>query len=410
MYLQNVFKSEILLTNKLGKILAHFHGLKGSKIVLEADGCAVCDDDTLLWYAEQKSTFMLLEETEEWVSPGSNATLTAFSLLDDLNTSSQTLFTTIDNQQPSTSFGFAVPPNSPSTTLSMSSTALSSSSSTNMECAKFAENFAIPWEKFPPDVMDLLEKKQFLGKKINTVANIIVDEMRKQSLYLPLNIIRSISQKCASRYPESFIEKDIHGNPLSLTPVSLITTIKNRNNFLNRKPKRQNDTEPVIPLKQRRLAETLQKTCFNWQPCENITDDMEQKKQFLKDNFVKQKFSTEEEKLISDYMKECFQIQRRFFNDRENIPPVTSIQENWPFIFKKKYLYEHFFYLMNVQATNFEKKFIENRPKMVKFFKLDSANTADADIITAIASYFKEDVRVLFRFFKVSIRNLVLIC
>lgn len=73
-------------------------------------------------------------------------------------------------------------------TLSMSSGSISTSSSLNGQGNVLFSQFQIPWGKMPFDIMHLLQNKSCLGARINAFANIIVDELRKYSFYIPTAI------------------------------------------------------------------------------------------------------------------------------------------------------------------------------------------------------------------------------
>ncbi|XP_017152893.2 uncharacterized protein LOC108162588 [Drosophila miranda] len=46
---------------------AHKYGLAGNTIVLESNGCEICEDEVLLFAAKEKILLMLLAETDEYV-------------------------------------------------------------------------------------------------------------------------------------------------------------------------------------------------------------------------------------------------------------------------------------------------------------------------------------------------------
>lgn len=392
--------------------IAKLHGIQGSILVLESDGTRICDDETLDYYAQEKQIFMILEESQQWAASG-NISIT--SLIDTMN---QPGGISIFENDTATTEQYTPSNVSLDTTLSMTSTALSTSSSCNEQGEKLFENFQIPWHKMPPDILTILENNQILGKRLNTLANIIVDELRKYTFYIPMSVIRSISQKVANKYPHSFIEKDSTGNILHTQPIALITTIKNRNNFLNRAPKRvTSSVESNIPLKQRRLTETLKKTCPNWQPADNMSrennkENIDDEKMVLQNKFLKTNFTKEDEATISKLMENCFANQRLFFNNRDRIPTVSDIKENWPFIFRRRYLYEHFDKLMNLQAESFVKSFEENKAKCIAFLKANNILKNDCpqndEILEAFGNFFKEQPSVLFRIFEVCSYNLIL--
>lgn len=300
---------------------------------------------------------------------------------------------------------------SDATTLSMSSGALTSSSETSPAPKRLFDQFKIPWEKIPSNIMDQLQKKQKLGKLLNVFANLLVDEMRMFSLYLPMSILRMITQQAVSRFPDSFTERDSEGNIISTSTVPLLTIMRNRNNFLNRSPNcTKTNLDPDIPQKQRRRSSLLQQTCNNWQPKNLVSMDsvesLENKKDYLK--LIHGATTTCDEKtLIKQYMQDCFPIQRKFFNNLENIPTILQIKTEWPFIFESEYLYQHFEQLMNIKSEIFIENFQSSNDKIFRYFnevnkKIRIENSSAINIISGIANYFGEDTTYLFMNFDVS--------
>lgn len=103
----------------------------------------------------------------------------------------------------------------------------------NLNTYRCFQNFEIPWQKVSPQILDALRNKQRNRKLLNTLCNIIVDELRLRSSQIPMSVYRRIAHMLAIKFPDSFAEKDGDGRIVSYTPRSLATKMKNRNNFLN---------------------------------------------------------------------------------------------------------------------------------------------------------------------------------
>lgn len=399
---------------------------------MESDGSEICDDECLQCFAQEKSTFMILDVGEEWQSNHILATIVNNSLMStqdshkELQSSQQsiaidlpTVPTVTDTISSFCSDIFDIRSPSPSlnSTLTMSSTAISMSSEANIECTKAFSNFQIPWNKLPSFTLNQLNCKEKLGKSVNIVGNVIVDELRLRTFYIPMKILHMVAEQAASRYPESFIEKDTEGNIISTTPVALINVMKNRNNFLNRRPKREkSEFEPKIPIKHRRCANILKNTCQNWQPksdlIENTADETQYKRQYLIKLHNQDKISSEDQKIVKDYMKACFPALRLFLNNGEKIPTVKDTLEMWPFLFKKEIIYDHFNDLMKMNCEGFKETFSSEKERLIKFFKASKKKEIlrllgkeedEFFIIKAIFAYFNEDYSYLFEIFKVKI-------
>lgn len=41
-------------------------GLNGNRLVLESDGTEVSDDETFVYFANEKATFIVLNDNEDW--------------------------------------------------------------------------------------------------------------------------------------------------------------------------------------------------------------------------------------------------------------------------------------------------------------------------------------------------------
>ncbi|XP_065368981.1 uncharacterized protein LOC135961410 [Calliphora vicina] len=95
------------------------------------------------------------------------------------------------------------------------------------------KNFSIPWHKVPYEVTNLLENKQQLGKGLNVIANLIIDELRSISKQIPIRVLRGITQQAVMKYPHSFLNKDAGGNNMSTTSVPLLSRLRNRHYHIN---------------------------------------------------------------------------------------------------------------------------------------------------------------------------------
>lgn len=77
------------------------------------------------------------------------------------------------------------------------------------------------------EVFSQLNNKEKIGKLINSFCNVIVDELRRKINFIPMNVYRNVAHMAATKYPESFVEKDGEGRVMSYTPISLVTTMRN---------------------------------------------------------------------------------------------------------------------------------------------------------------------------------------
>lgn len=96
------------------------------------------------------------------------------------------------------------------------------------------ENYSIPFEKFPTEVLTLFQEKKKLSDKINTVVHILISELRSISVFLPVSVIRMVAQKLTEHFPESFRNRNEDGCDTTYGLAILITKMINHNNYLNR--------------------------------------------------------------------------------------------------------------------------------------------------------------------------------
>lgn len=358
--------------------------------MLESNGCEICEDEVLLFAAKEKILLMLLAESDEYVilpppSPLNRSERAGSSL--DPSFVSNANDSTVSNDE----------------TLSLASVTPSNSKTST---AQFKE-FSIPWSKVPNDIMKLLRGKTSLGKRLNTLANLLVDSLRERSAHIPIRVFREVAQQAAEKYPDSLLEKDREGQQIATSPQSLISKMINRNNALNRPLKRASSGSSEIHItssSKKRKSSTGVSTGL---PANGnaksiaINRDLEEKKELLISSY---RGSTKvETAAIAEYMKECFPLQRAFFNNSEKIPDITAIKENWPYIFNKDLLYQHFELLMSIDPRLLEKRFASERERIFKFFKtsknkkVNALEENNANVVRGLAYHFNEDPDYIFK-------------
>ncbi|XP_017004686.2 uncharacterized protein [Drosophila takahashii] len=368
---------------------AHKYGLCGSTIVLESNGCEICEDDVLLFAAKEKILLMLLAESEEYVvlPPPSplNRSERAGSSVDPSFYANNSI---VSNPNDSTV--------SNDETLSLSSVTPSSAKNS----ALFKE-FSIPWSKVPGDIMKLLKGKGSLGKRLNTLANVLVEALREISAHIPIRVFRQVAQQAAEKYPDSLLEKDREGQFIATTPQSLISKMINRNNALNKPQKRGSSSgtfEIHISSKKRKFGGGASNGDAK---ALALNRDLEQKKELLISSY--RGSSPLEQATIIEYMKECFPLQRSFFNNSEKIPDITAIKDNWPYIFDKAVLYQHFELLMSIDPRALEKRLTGEKERFFRFFKssknkkISALEESNANLLRGIAYHFNEDPDYIFK-------------
>ncbi|EDW80237.1 uncharacterized protein Dwil_GK21066 [Drosophila willistoni] len=366
---------------------AHKYGLTGNNIVLESNGCEICEDEVLQFAAKEKLLLMLLAESDEYVilpppSPLNRSERASSSVDPSLYASHHETDETLS---------------------------LASVTPSNSKASAMFKDFIIPWSKVPNDIMKLLRGKNSLGKRLNTLGNILVDALRERSAQIPIRVFRQVAQQAAEKYPDSLLEKDREGQLIATSPQSLISKMINRNNALNRPQKRTSGSsgsgtfEIHISTKKRKsgCASVVTSNGANLA----LNRDLEHKKELLISCY--RGSSSIDAATITEYMKVCFPLQRSFFNNSEKIPDIKAIKDNWPYIFNKEMLYQHFELLMSIDPRVLEKRFAGERERIFKFFKTSKNKKVNSlleenniNVIRGLAYHFNEDPDYIFKQFE----------
>ena len=403
------------------KFLATEFGILGSILVLEKSGSEVVDDETLEFYCTngERPIFMILNTQQEWSNAENSETEKHLDVLQNLNSSNlvdvsdspvQEYFLleneVLNDNEPSSPI-----PNSATSlqsTMTMTSTALTSTSSTNSAVLSLFSNFDVPWHRLPLDIIEKLNNKEKLEHRIHAFVQEVVKEMRRVSYYIPLKIFRNTAEKIVQLYPDTFEQKDKENKTVSSFSEILLSMMRNHNNYLN-SASGANKTDK-IPIKKRKTINSLKNSVVNWQPPDGDLLTCTEKKKFMLNIYVENKDMLREKELIVSYMKDCYAMQRAYFNNAESYPSVENIQENWPYIFNRECLFNHFIELTGIKPDKLfksrfdnEKQTLENYLKIFSKTKSLFIDTADEQtILQAIATYFKEDFKKIFEKFPVS--------
>ncbi|XP_002018666.2 uncharacterized protein LOC6593754 [Drosophila persimilis] len=376
---------------------AHKYGLAGNTIVLESNGCEICEDEVLLFAAKEKILLMLLAETDEYVILPPPSPLSR----------SERAGSSVD---PSFYAHNSIVSNANDSTVSNDETlSLASVTPSNSKTSGLFKEFSIPWNKVPNDIMKLLRGKHSLGKRLNTFGNILVDALRECSVHIPIRVFRQVAQQAAEKYPDSLLEKDREGQLIATTPQSLISKMINRNNALNRPQKRTSGSsnsgnfEIHISSKKRKSSVGATSAANGDAKAKDLAAnrDLEEKKELLISSY--RGSTTVEPATITEYMKECFPLQRAFFNNNEKIPDITSIKNNWPYIFNKELLYQHFELLMSIDPRVLEKRLTGEKERIFRFFKtsknkkISALEESNANLLRGLAYHFNEDPDYIFK-------------
>lgn len=392
---------------------ANKKGLAGNNLVLESDGSIIDDDEILeLFRAE---VFILLTENEQWSSTGNtgNAAVVIEQQLHDtpiLIASYESPELHSDTSILDTSTQLIIssaPSTSQSNLLPSTSRAQQSTPATH---DRF-NSFEIPFKDLPKHILESLDgKKKLSPSELTIVVHIILAALRKISTTIPAKTIRQIISKLTEIYPSTFEFRDTDDNIIDTTNSPLFIKFVNHANYENRPPKK-NKLTPDLKIGDRKKMKPLENTCSNWQPKEipegETEESLSQIKEWIKESsgpsMSKKIFEETVEK-----MKKTFCIQRTFFNGKFK---YAEVKKEWPQIFRKKILLNHFTELIDKKFSNYFDNFDEKSKRIVKHFeekknektKVPVQNDAfiDANGILLLSAFFDEDINCLFKIYEV---------
>lgn len=282
------------------------------------------------------------------------------------------------------------------------------------------ENYEIEWEKFTCTAREKLNDKSRKWHLIRDVANGIVGEMRDIKKRIPVESIADVAEVLVDLCPDTFADKyksgSKEGQIMGKGTATLIRKMVNRNNYLNR-PHNSDDLNNTlkVPLKSRKLLQSLRVGCPNWQPegyAAGITPDIaEEHRVFFLDY---KNFSEDDEEIFHSCLtkfKESFPLQRLFLNSVDNPPKHGDIATTWPCLLDSFYLNMHFRLLSDCDVSLLAGSIESDIPTflaygtMKGFYNLDDGLTDHEKNILAIKTifqYFDEPFHKLFLTLSVS--------
>lgn len=387
--------------------------MAGNNLVLESDGSIIDDDEILeLFRAE---VFILLNENEQWSSTG-NTGNAAFVIEQQLNNNpviiasyeSPELDSDISMLDTSTELIISPVPSSTSQSNFLPSTSKAQQSTPSTH-DKFS-SFEIPFKDLPKGILKSLDGKEKLSpSELTIVVHTILAALRKISTTVPASTIRQTISKLTEIYPSTFEFRDTDNNIIDTTNSPLFIKFVNHANYENRPPKK-NKLTPDLKIGDRKKMKPFENTCSNWQPKEIPEGETEESLSQMKE-WIKEKSGPSMSKKIFEEivekMKKTFCIQRTFFNGKFK---YAEVKKQWPQIFRKKILLNHFAELIDKKFSNYFDNFDERSKKIVKHFEekknektkgVQNDAFTDANGLLLLSKFFDEEINFLFQIYEV---------
>ncbi|KAF6736314.1 hypothetical protein FQA47_007720 [Oryzias melastigma] len=268
---------------------------------------------------------------------------------------------------------------SPSTSSSPGSSTITSSPSglqTSL-IPDWVERFEIPWERFPEELMQNLERqKRPSARQRREMVRIVVSEMMKLCRNPTKQNTTEIVKRMVTKYPKSF-QDVIDGDVIGPGYHSLVKQLQSRVENVKRPDtpkvvKRKaasdhDDDTDEIPAEQKASVQDTY-GCVSWEPkylplSETVESQLE-KKEEMKKLFKKMNYRID---LVKELVKCTYYTQRKDINKGASIQKLC---EEWPFLFNEVGMAEHFHELTGV---NLIETFLANVDKkgarLLKFLR-----------------------------------------
>ncbi|XP_073763552.1 uncharacterized protein [Danio rerio] len=238
----------------------------------------------------------------------------------------------------------------PSTALH-SSPASSQSSSTSISQSPdvdWVDTFLIPWDKFPQELMQFLERgKRPSPRMRREMVRIVVNEMMRKCSCPNKRNSTEVAKKMVAKYPESLldvIEGDVVGPGYHSLVKQLQYRIENVKRFTTPKIRKRrhqtddSDTDEIPPEKRAAIQDTY--GCINWHvkflPLGETSESQEEKKEKIK---IMSRQTDADAEEVRHLMKLTFYTQRNQVNQGKNI---KCLLEDWPWWFNELGMAVHY--------------------------------------------------------------------
>ncbi|XP_040888005.1 uncharacterized protein LOC121194625 [Toxotes jaculatrix] len=222
---------------------------------------------------------------------------------------------------------------------SVSPKSSSSSSSCRSSAPDWIDTFIIPWDKFPEELMQSLEREKRPTPRLRReMVRIVVSEMMQKSSHVSKRNSTEVAKQMVAKYPKSLqdvIEGDVIGTGYHSLVKQLQNRIENVRRFTSPKIRKrkartdESDSDEISPEQRAEMQDTY--GCLKWDvkflPLGETAESQHEKKEKMK-MMTKETDANPEE--IKHLMKSTFYSQRKKVNQGENI---KHLMEEWPFLF-----------------------------------------------------------------------------
>ncbi|KAJ8342336.1 hypothetical protein SKAU_G00322640, partial [Synaphobranchus kaupii] len=230
----------------------------------------------------------------------------------------------------------------------------------------WVDNFQIPWQKLPEELVQSLERQRRPSPRLRReMVRIVVSEIMKMCNNPTKRDTTEIGKRMMAKYPKSLqdlIEGDVVGpgyHSLVKQLQARVENVKRPNTPKITKRKAASDEYDTeeIPAEQKASVQDTY-GCVNWQPkylpLSETVESQQKKKEKMK-MFEQMKYNTDD---VKKFVQSTYYMQRKDINEGTSI---QKLSQEWPFLFKEAGMAAHFqeltgVSLMETFLANVDKK------------------------------------------------------
>ncbi|XP_029902266.1 uncharacterized protein LOC115355549 [Myripristis murdjan] len=227
----------------------------------------------------------------------------------------------------------------------------------------WVNTYQVPWDKFPEELIQTLERGKRPSPRLRReMVRIVVSDMMRQSSSVSKRNSTDVAKKMVAKYPKS-LQDIIEGDVIGPGYHSLVKQLQNRVENVKRSTtpkirKRKSrtddsDTDEISPQQRAAIQDTY--GCINWYvkflPLGETLESQQEKQEKLR-RMSRQTHADQE--AVKQLMKATFYTQRKQVNEGKNI---KDLLEGWPSWFSELGMGVHFKELTGVAL---KETFIQN--------------------------------------------------
>uniref|UniRef100_A0A8C6V2R4 Uncharacterized protein n=1 Tax=Neogobius melanostomus TaxID=47308 RepID=A0A8C6V2R4_9GOBI len=245
----------------------------------------------------------------------------------------------------------------------------------------WVQTFQIPWESISPSLSFAMSRGERAGATDRrAMVRAVVDAMRQRCANPSRAACVEVAKMIVSNYPLTFADRTEEGEQLGTGYFSLLNQLKSRVDNLNRGGsvplKRRQPRAPRSSKKASTYPRTLRKCkkhsygCVNWQPAlpqNKSSSSLENKRKEMVEIFTARGAGAAETPRVAELMALTYALQRRMINSSP-VLNVAAVRAQFPFLFTKSCLNEHFRTLTGVDLLPRLREALLNKGARIRTF------------------------------------------